>query len=116
MALTIYNVIHGPVTASTKAYALNKKLNKLMVYVHDDATKAQIKEAVQKLFNVKVIKVNTLSTGDKSRRIGQRLVVRAGRKKAIITLKEGETLNLFNSSGTGEVVMPEVMPSSTDTV
>jgi large subunit ribosomal protein L23 len=116
MALRLYDVIRGPVTASNKAHMLNKKQGKLMLYVHDDATKTQIKEAVQKLFDVKVIKVNTLSTGNKSRRIGQRLVVRPGRKKAIVTLKDGEALNLFNPSGTGEVVMPEVMPSSSDTV
>lgn len=116
MALSLYDVIRGPVTASSKAHLLNKKFHKLMVYVHEDATKAQIREAVQKLFNVKVVKVNTLSTGDKSRRIGQRLVVRPGKKKAIITLKDGQAINLFNPSGTGEMVVPEVMPSSTDTV
>ena len=84
-----------------------------MVYVHPDATKAQIKEAVEKLFNVKVEKVNTLTTGDKSRRIGQRLVVRPGKKKAIITLKDGQAIDLFNQSGTNEVVVPELSHSST---
>jgi large subunit ribosomal protein L23 len=113
MALRLYDIIRGPVTASSKAYMLNKKLQKLMVYVHPDATKAQIKEAVQKLFNVEVTKVNTLSTGPKSRRIGQRLVVRPGKKKAIISLKDGQALNLFNQSGTSDMVMPEVQ-SSTD--
>jgi large subunit ribosomal protein L23 len=114
MALTIYDIIRGPVTASSKAYMLNKKLHKLMVYVHPDATKAQIKEAVQKLFNVEVTKVNTLSTGPKSRRIGQRLVVRPGKKKAIISLKDGQALNLFNQSGTSDVIVPEVVESSTN--
>lgn len=114
MAITLYDIIRGPVTASSKAYMLNKKLNKLMVYVHPDATKAQIKEAVQKLFNVEVEKVNTLSSGPKSRRIGQRLVVRPGKRKAIITLKGDKALDLFNQSGTSEVVVPEVVQSSTN--
>jgi large subunit ribosomal protein L23 len=108
MALTLYDIIRSPVTASSKAYMLNKKLHKLMVYVHPDATKAQIKEAIQKLFNVQVEKVNTLTTGDKSRRIGQKLVVRPGKKKAIITIKDGQAIDLFNQSGTSEVVVPEV--------
>jgi large subunit ribosomal protein L23 len=111
MAITLYDVIRGPVTASSKAHMLNKKLHKLMVYVHPEATKAQIKEAIQKLFNVKVEKVNTLYTGDKSRRMGQRLVVRPGKKKAIITLVDGQKLDLFNQSGTGEIIVPEVVTS-----
>ena len=110
MALTLYDIIRSPVTASSKAYMLNKKLHKLMVYVHPDATKAQIKEAIQKLFNVQVEKVNTLTTGDKSRRIGQKLVVRPGKKKAIITLKDGQAaVDLFNQSGAGEMVVPDVV-------
>jgi len=113
MALKLYDVILGPVTASSKAQMLNQKLRKLMVYVHPDATKTQIKEAVQKLFNVQVTKVNTLMTGDKSRRIGQRLVVRSGRKKAIISLKQSaQADSLFGQVGTSEVVMPEVVSSS----
>lgn len=112
MALTVYDIIRSPVTASSKAYMLNKKLHKLMVYVHPDATKAQIKEAVQKLFNVQVIKVNTLTTGDKSRRVGQRLVVRPGKKKAIITLKDGHKIDLFNQSGASEMMVPEGTQSS----
>jgi large subunit ribosomal protein L23 len=110
MALRMYDVIRGPVRASSKALMLNNKLRKLMVYVHPDATKAQIKEAVQKLFNVEVTKVNTLATGDKSRRVGQRLMVRPGKKKAIITLKDGQAaVDLFNQSGAGEMVVPDVV-------
>jgi large subunit ribosomal protein L23 len=111
MAINLYDVIRSPVTASSKAYMLNKKLHKLMVYVHADATKSQIKEAIQKLFNVKVEKVNTLYTGAKSRRIGQRLVVRPGKKKAIITLVDGQEIDFFNQSGTGKTLIPEVVAS-----
>lgn len=114
MALTLYDIIRSPVTASSKALMLNNKLKKLMVYVHPDATKIQIKEAVQKLFNVQVAKVNTLMTGEKSRRIGQSLVTRPGKKKAIITLKDGKGVDLFNSGGASDVVVPEVMQSSTN--
>lgn len=108
MELTIYDIIRGPVRSSTKAYNLNKKLSKLVVYVHENATKHQVKDAIQKLFNVEIEKVNTLRTGDKSRKMGQRMVVRPGKKKAIITLKEGFSLNLFETNGgPTDMVMPE---------
>jgi large subunit ribosomal protein L23 len=107
MELTIYDIIRGPVRSSSKAYILNKKFNKLMVYIHELATKHQVKDAVEKLFNVKIEKVNTLRTGDKSRRIGQRIVVRPGKRKAIITLAKGYSLDLFNQAGASDVVVPE---------
>jgi large subunit ribosomal protein L23 len=113
MALTVYDIIRGPVTASSKAHILNKKMQKLTVYVHPEATKTQIKEAVQLLFNVKVGKVNTLYTGDKSRKVGQRLVVRSGKKKAVITLAKGYSLDFFNqNSGSSDVTIPEAAIAS----
>lgn len=108
MGLKIYDIIRGPVISS-KAYQLNQKLKKLMVHIHEDATKHQVKEALEKLFNVKVEKVNTVRSGSKSRRIGQRLVVRPGKRKAIITLAEGYSLDLLGQVGTtGEVASPEI--------
>ncbi len=106
MGLTVYDIILGPVLSS-KAYTLNKKLKKLMVYVHKNATKHQIKDALEKLFNVKVEKVNTLRSGEKSRRLGQRLITRPGKRKAIITLTPGYSLDLFGQGGSGDVVVPE---------
>ena len=108
MELTIYDIIRGPVRSSSKAYILNKKLGKLTVYIHEDATKHHVKDAVEKLFNVKIKKINTLRSGDKSRRIGQRLVVRPGKRKAIITLAKGYNLDLFDRiGGHSDVVVPE---------
>ena len=94
MGLTIYDIIRGPVISS-KAYQLNQKLKKLMVYIHEQATKQEVKEALEKLFNVKVEKVNTVRSGSKSRRVGHRLIVRPAKRKAVITLAKGYSLDLF---------------------
>jgi large subunit ribosomal protein L23 len=108
MELTIYDIIKGPVRSSSKAYILNKKFSKLTVYIHELATKPQVKDAVEKLFSVKITKINTLRSGDKSRRVGQRVVVRPGKRKAIITLAPGYSLDLFDRiGGQGDVVVPE---------
>lgn len=107
MGLTIYDVIRGPVISS-KAYQLNQKLKKLMVYIHENATKHEVKNALEKLFNVKVEKVNTVRSGSKARRIGQRVVVRPGKRKAIITLAKGYSLDLFGQAGSNDVSVPEV--------
>ena len=114
MELTIYDIIRGPVISS-KAYQLNKKLKKLMVYIHKRATKHEVKNALEKLFNVKVDKVNTLRSGSKSRRIKQRIVVRPGRRKAIITLtKNSPSLNFFGQGGSSDVLAPEVSQRGSD--
>ena len=58
MDLNVFEIIKGPVV-SEKATMLNQKLKKLVLKVHPQANKMQIKEAFQRLFNVKVDKVNT---------------------------------------------------------
>jgi len=107
MGLTIYDIIRGPVISS-KAYQLNQKLKKLMVYINEHATKREVKEALEKLFNVKVKQVNTVRSGSKSRRIGQRVVVRPGKKKAIVTLAEGYSLDLFGQDASREASATDV--------
>ena len=106
MELTIYDIIRGPVI-STKAQKLNKTLKKLMVYIHKHATKKQVKDALEKLFKVKVKKVNTLRSGSKSRKLGQRRLVRPGKKKAIVTLKKGYTLDFLNQGGASDVTVSD---------
>jgi large subunit ribosomal protein L23 len=70
-----------------------EKLNQYTVVANPRATKVQIRQAVQELFKVKVVKVNTLNVRGKARR--QR-TVQAGHapnwKKAIVTLKEGDKI------------------------
>jgi large subunit ribosomal protein L23 len=65
--------------------------------VSSEATRTLVKDAVEKLFDVKVVRVNILNTAAKrSRRRNRHLDVRApGVKKAIVTLAEGSTLEIF---------------------
>jgi len=100
MDLNIYDVIRGPVV-SDKAFSLNKTLNKLVLKVHPHANKMQIKEALQRLFNVKVEKVNTLRRKGKVRRVRRIESQGATTKRVVVTLKEGYSLDLFDQGGAG---------------
>lgn len=68
---------------------------KLLFEVSRDANKIEIREAVEKLFNVKVIDVRTQIVRGKEKRIGRFLGRRPHWKKAIVTLKAGETVEFF---------------------
>ena len=93
--LNVHEIIKGPVV-SEKATLLNQKLNKLVLQVHPKANKMQIKEALQRLFNVKVDKVNTLNRTGKSYRIRRRTMVQGPTtKRVFVTLKEGYSIDIF---------------------
>lgn len=99
MDLNIYQVIVGPVI-SDKAYKLNKQSNKLVLKVHPHANKPMVVEALEKLFNVKVEKINIVVRKGKNRQVQRRTVTGALTKKAIITLAEGYSLDLFDQGRT----------------
>jgi large subunit ribosomal protein L23 len=63
--------------------------------VHQDATKIQVKNAVEKLFAVHVTAVRTSIARGKNKRVGRSMGRRPNWKKAVVTLKEGETIALF---------------------
>ncbi|MCX5925299.1 MAG: 50S ribosomal protein L23 [Candidatus Dependentiae bacterium] len=98
MDLTIYDIIKGPVI-SDKAILSNRKYKKLVLRVHQDANKPLIKQALEKLFDVKVEKVNCLNRPGKTRRVGRRIIQRSASKIAVVTLKEGYSLDLFERAG-----------------
>ena len=87
-----YDVILSPVITE-KATAVSEH-NKVVFRVRGDATKPQIKEAVEKLFNVKVTGVNTLVTKGKKKVFRGRPGQRSDVKKAIVTLAEGQTIDV----------------------
>ena len=66
--------------------------------VHRDATKIQVKNAVEKLFGVHVTAVRTAIARGKNKRVGRNLGRRPNWKKAIVTLKEGESISLFEGA------------------
>lgn len=61
------------------------------------ANKVQIKKAFEKIFEVKIEKINIMNCRPKAKRVGRYLGKTSGYKKAIIKLKPGETLDLFDS-------------------
>lgn len=75
-----------------------EKSNTIVLKVAKDATKAEIKAAVQKLFEVEVEGVNTLLVKGKTKRHGQRFGRRSDWKKAYVTLKEGQNLDFISGA------------------
>jgi len=87
-----YDVIVSPVITE-KATNLSE-LNKVVFRVAPKATKPQIKEAVEKLFEVKVKSVNTLVTKGKTKMFRGQRGQRSDVKKAIVTLEEGQSIDV----------------------
>ena len=74
---------------------LQAEENKYTFDVELDANKIEIKHAVEKMFNVKVVNVNTMRVKAKTKRVGKYVGKTNRRKKAIVTLAEGDSINLF---------------------
>lgn len=87
-----YDVILSPVVTE-KATAASEK-NKVVFKVRLDATKTEIKNAVEKLFEVKVTRVNTLTRKGKNKVFRGRPGKQGDVKKAIVTLAEGQTIDI----------------------
>jgi len=94
---TVYEILRRPIITEKTSFQ-SSRLNQYVFEVDRKATKAQIKEAVETLFDVAVLRVNVINVPAKrSRRPRSRrqLVRRAGFKKAIVTLAEGGTIDVF---------------------
>jgi large subunit ribosomal protein L23 len=63
--------------------------------IASEANKPQVKQAVEKVFKVKVLAVNVMTVPPKTRRVGRRQVLTQSWKKAIVTLKPGDKIELF---------------------
>ena len=87
------DVLIAPVV-SEKSYALLDE-NKYTFLVHKDSNKTEIKIAVEKVFNVKVTGVNTLNRSGKTRRTRFGTGKRVDTKRAIVSLAEGERIDIF---------------------
>ena len=93
-------IIKKPVITE-KMTAISEKMNKFAFIVDKNANKIQIKEAVEKLYGVKVAAVNTMNYAGKTKSRYTKSGVVSGRtpafKKAIVTLKEGDTIDFFSN-------------------
>ena len=94
MAATVrhYDTILAPVI--TEKATLLSEHNKVVFRVAQDATKDEIAEAIEQLFKVKVLKVNTLNVKGKTKRWRGRPGRRSDVKKAIVTLAEGQSIDV----------------------
>jgi large subunit ribosomal protein L23 len=81
-----------------KITGLREKTNTVGFIVHPDANRVQIKQAVESLLKVKVEKVNVLNVRGKVKRLGRFSGRRSDWKKAFVTLKKGEKLEMYESA------------------
>jgi large subunit ribosomal protein L23 len=87
-----YDIILSP--AITEKATTQSEHNQVVFKVRKDATKPQIKEAVEKLFDVKVKSVNTLIRKGKAKAFRGSFGVQSPTKKAIVTLEEGHRIDV----------------------
>jgi large subunit ribosomal protein L23 len=87
-----YDVILAPII--TEKATLLSEQGKVVFKVAPDATKDEIAAAVEELFKVKVTKVNTMNTKGKTKRFRGHLGKRNDVKKAIVTLQEGQSIDI----------------------
>jgi large subunit ribosomal protein L23 len=79
----------------TEKATLLMEQNKYVFDVVPKATKPEIKAAIESLFEVKVVKVNTIRPPRKKRRVGKFVGYKSQYKRAIVTLDEGDSITLF---------------------
>ena len=96
MSLHPNEVLLAPVV-SEKSYGLIEQ-GKYAFRVHPDAHRTQVRQAVEELFNVHVVGVNVLKVQPKPKRRGLSKGIRPGWKKAIVQLREGESIEIFEGA------------------
>jgi large subunit ribosomal protein L23 len=96
--MTPEQVIRRPIILTEKATLLREKHNQVIFEVAREANKVQIRDAVQRLFKVNVTGVNTMLMRGKERRMGRGRGKMQNWKKAIVTLKEGDSIDFFSDA------------------
>lgn len=94
MIKSSYDIIIAPLLTE-KGTALKEMDNKILFRVARDANKIEIKKVVEDIFKVKVEEVRTISCKGKRKRLGKFEGKRPDWKKAIVTLRKGEKLNII---------------------
>jgi len=89
----IPDIIRKPLITEKATIALEN--NQYTFEVAPKATKPQIKDAIEKLFDVKVVGISTQNPPRKKRRVGQFIGHRAAYKRAVVTLAADDTITLF---------------------
>ncbi|MBP6218361.1 MAG: 50S ribosomal protein L23 [Oligoflexales bacterium] len=93
--MNVYDVLIKPLL-SEKSVSVREQLGRYVFLVRQDANKEDVRSAVEQLFDVKVLKVNTALIRGKIKRRGMHLSKRSNSKKAYITLREGQKIKIFD--------------------
>jgi len=95
--MNIFDVLRAP-KMSEKTLSLKDEANQFAFEVDQRANKIQIKESIEKSFKVSVLKVRTMNVRGKKKRLGRYQGLKSSWKKAIVTLKEGDTIEYFEGA------------------
>ena len=89
-----FDIIQGPIITE-RTMSLKENFNKYTFKVAKTANKIEIKNAVEEIFKVKVVSVNTINVLPKRKRVGQHVGYTSAYKKAICKLAEGNKIDAF---------------------
>lgn len=92
------DIIKRPLILTEKGNRLREADNQYLFEVARDANKAQIRGAIEKLWKVSVLKVHTLNVRGRMRRMGRGHAKTQNWKKAIVSLKKGDSIDFFEGS------------------
>ncbi len=93
--MQLYEILRRPLV--TEKNATLQMGGKYAFEVNKHANKIQVKEAVEKAFNVTVLGVNVMNMPGKSKRMGKGTAITPNWKKAVVTLKPGDKIDLFEN-------------------
>ena len=93
--MRLHEVLERPLV--TEKNAALQASGKYAFEVNREANKMQIKQAVEKAFKVTVTAVNVVTMRGEEKRVGRKMVTTPSWKKAIVTLQEGDKIDLFES-------------------
>ena len=95
--MDVYRILEKPLVTE-KGTLMQEQSNRVIFQVKRSANKLQIKEAVQKIFSVTVLDVNTINVKPKDRRFGRHVGKTKAWKKAIVLLKAGDKIDFFEGA------------------
>ena len=95
--MNIFDVLRAP-KMTEKTLSLKEEANQFAFEVDQRANKIQIKESIEKSFKVSVLKVRTMNVRGKKKRLGRYQGRKSSWKKALVTLKEGDTIEYFEGA------------------
>ena len=95
--MNIFDVLRAP-KMSEKTLSLKEEANQFAFEVDKRSNKIQIKESIEKSFKVSVLKVRTMNVRGKKKSLGRYQGLKSSWKKAIVTLKEGDTIEYFEGA------------------